>query len=87
MSDHENTKPKSSDKSKPDNKRVDAKPTDAAKPAVPASEDKWDDYVIAEGRVVECVRGQLGGGVRIRKGDFDSTAFEMFKARGIIVKG
>ena len=82
MSDPEKTKSKSSDKAKA---KSDDKSKSTAK--APVCAEKWDDYIIAKGRIVECNRGQLGEGSRIRKGDFDSSAFEMFKERGVIVKG
>lgn len=53
----------------------------------PVAEDKWDAYVVAKGRTVQCNRGEIREGKRIRPGDFDSSAFEVFKKSGAIVKG
>lgn len=62
------------------------KPKAAPSPK-PVAEEKWDSYVVAEGRTVQCNRGEIRAGKRIRKGDFASSAFEIFKKAGAIVKG
>ncbi len=60
-------------------------PKSIAKPA-PVAEENWGGYVVAEGRTIQCTRGEMRAGERIQKGDFTSKVFETFKACGAIVK-